>query len=104
MTTYYKKHWENFLNERTTELQEEIKTLRAENALLKDQVKFGVDCFNALNEANARYREALEWYATEYLKTDEECDADISEIDECFETGNIAREALRVDITPEKGG
>lgn len=36
---YYKKHWEKSLSERTTEMEEEIKTLRSENA---------------------RYREALE--------------------------------------------
>ena len=29
---YYKKHWEKSLSERTTEMQDEIKTLRAENA------------------------------------------------------------------------
>lgn len=33
---YYKKHWEKTLGERTSELQEEIKTLRAENARYRE--------------------------------------------------------------------
>ena len=33
---YYKKHWEKSLSERTTEMQEEIKTLRAENARYRE--------------------------------------------------------------------
>lgn len=48
-------------------LMEKIEKLEAENELLKGQVKFGVDSFNTLTEANARYREALE-FTTDMLK------------------------------------
>lgn len=41
-------------------LNQEIEELKAENALLKDQVKFGVDSFNALNEENEILKNQLD--------------------------------------------
>ena len=40
---YYKKAWEKSLKERTSELQEEIKTLRAENARYREALEFGLN-------------------------------------------------------------
>lgn len=37
---YYKKDWEKSLSERTTELQKEIETLRAENARYREALEF----------------------------------------------------------------
>ncbi len=41
-------------------LMEKIEKLEAENSLLKDQVKFGVDSFNALNEENEILKNQLD--------------------------------------------
>jgi len=40
---YYKKAWEKSLSERTTELQKEIETLRAENARYREALEFGLN-------------------------------------------------------------
>ena len=71
---YYKKAWEKSLKERTSELQEEIKILRAENA---------------------RYREALTNISIP--------DPVVFDGLMAYSYKMIAREALRGDITPEKG-
>lgn len=72
---YYKKHWEKSLSERTTEMEEEIKTLRSQNA---------------------RYRGALYFIACyDYAENEQSLDEPYSAL--------IAREALRGDVTPEKG-
>lgn len=42
-----------------------IKELEEENALLKRQVQFGVDSFNAFKETNDRYQEALKHISLE---------------------------------------
>jgi len=44
---YYKKAWEKSLSERTTELQKEIETLRAENARYREALEFTADMLKA---------------------------------------------------------
>ena len=66
---YYKKAWEKSLKERTSEMQEELKTLRAENA---------------------RYREALEFIAEGRISA---TSIKHDYIDQAYQ--EIAREALK---------
>ena len=80
-------------------LMEKIEKLEAENELLKGQVKFGVDSFNALTEANDRYREALEFYADRGIWGNgcaaiDPCDTYIDELN-VLRGGCHARKALK---------
>jgi hypothetical protein len=40
---FYKKHWERSLSEKTSDMQKEIETLRAENARYRKALEFGLN-------------------------------------------------------------
>lgn len=40
---FYKKHWERSLSEKTSDMQKEIETLRAENARYREALEFGLN-------------------------------------------------------------
>ena len=40
---FYKKSWERSLSERTSDMQKEIETLRAENARYREALEFGLN-------------------------------------------------------------
>lgn len=58
---FYKKAWERSLSERTTELQEEIKTLRAENDMYLEALE-NIACGNVPAGSDNRMIPYTRWY------------------------------------------
>ena len=110
----YRSHrWDVFTNKCLRCNQKKTKPKSRTQLVLEENSKL-LKVIKIINAENARYREALEFYADKlnYSLVDEGRNYMSSYV--CYEVnpktygddelGTFAREALRGDVTPEKGG